>query len=92
VPTSIAARRRKRHVAHVPAQVEVLVVDPLRLGHAGDRRGEPLAVAGDQVQPRAEPFDDGVVVEPPPTLEHEDRADRHVDRPPLGGERRAVGR
>ena len=58
-----AGRRQPRH-AHVPADVEVVVVDPDRVGDP--RRGvlQALAVARNEVQPRADALDQPLVADP----------------------------
>ena len=47
----VAARPRQRGVAHVVGDVEVRVVHPHRAALAERHVGQPLAVAGDEVQP-----------------------------------------
>src|SRR4051795_12104455 len=48
-----AARRGQRGVAHVVVEVERWVVDPALATEAERRRGELLAVPGNERQPRA---------------------------------------
>jgi hypothetical protein len=86
-----AAGRGQRRTAHVPAEVELVVVDPHRVRHR--RRGglQPLAIARDQVQPLLDALAHARVFEPRPSLEDEQPTDADRHRPLLGGQRRAIG-
>ena len=86
-----AARRRQRGTAHVPAEVELVVVDPDRVGHTRRRRLQALAVARDEVQALADTLEDPRMLEPGPRLEHEHPADAHRHRSLFGREGGAIG-
>jgi hypothetical protein len=73
----LAAGRGQRGVAHVVLEVEAGVVDPHRPPGLQRRRGQPLAVARDQVQATADVVE--VVVERRRrALEDQQAADVHV--------------
>jgi hypothetical protein len=75
----------------VPAEVELVVVDPHRVGHRRSGGLQALAIARDQVQALLDALAHPGVLEPRPGLEDEQAADAHRHRPLLGGERRAIG-
>ena len=86
-----AAGCRQGGAAHVPAQVELVVVDPDRVRHPGRGRLQALAVARDQVQAPVDSLEHPRVFEAGPGLEHEHAAHAHRHRSLLGGERGAIG-
>jgi hypothetical protein len=85
------ARRRQRGAAHMPAEVELLVVDPDRIRHPGCGRLQALAIARDEVQALPDALEHPGVLEPSSRLEHEHAADAHRHRSPLGREGGAIG-
>ena len=83
----VAPGRRQGGVAHVPRRVEARVVHPHGLGQpAGQALLDALAVARDEVHPRAQALDHGAVLDPGPGVEHQRGAHRHVHRAALGGQ------
>ena len=61
---SMRARSRQRGAAYVVADVEVVVVDPHRVGHVARDRLDPLAVARHERDPVEDQGHEPVVVEP----------------------------
>ena len=86
-----AAGGGQRGAVHVPAEVELLVVDPHRVGHSARGRLQALAVARDEVQALLDALEDAGVLQAGAGLEDEHAADRHRHRPLLGGQGGAVG-
>ena len=75
----VGTRARQRRAAHVVGHVEVLVVDPDRVGEVAGHPAHALAVARDEGDPVADQPDEALVVEP--ALGHlEDRHAAHVHR------------
>jgi hypothetical protein len=85
------ARRRQRGAAHVPAEVELLVVDPDRMRQPGSGRLQALAIARDEVQAPPDALEHPGVLEPRSRREHEHAADAHRHRSLLGREGGAIG-
>jgi hypothetical protein len=81
---------RQGRVAHVPAQVEAVVVGPHRVAELHRRLGDPLAKAGDESQPRLDMLQE-LVQRRRLALQDQRCADVDVDRPTLGEQGRHVG-
>jgi hypothetical protein len=88
---SAAARRGQGGAAHVPAEVELVVVDPDRVRHRRRGRLQALAVARDEMQALADALEHPRVLEARPRLEDEHAADAHRHRSLLGRQGRAIG-
>ena len=88
----VAARGGQRCAAHMPAEVEAVVVDPHGVRKPRGAGLQALAIARHEVQPPADALEHPVVAHPVAVCEQQQAADRHVDRPVLGGQRGAVGR
>jgi len=69
---------RQRRAAHVEADVEVLVVDPHRVGEVAGHRLQPLAVARHERDPVTDQLDQPGVVERPLPLARVEDLDRGV--------------
>ena len=86
----LGPRLGQRRVADVVGEVEVRIVDPQRTSGLQRRRGELLAVAGDQVQPAADVVGELVEVGRGP-FEDQDPADVHVRGATLLMQERRIG-
>ena len=85
----VAARAGQRRVAHVEADVEVRIVDPDGAPLVERHERQPLAVAGDQMEPGDDLVHE-VLVGRRVAVEHHAPTDVHVRRVALQMQKRAV--